>query len=391
MQSVEFKDKSKLIISKEVLAQISYFHHKVGKFEWSGLLFYRIISGEVTTPGSLVLKAERIYLMDIGSYSYTEFSPDEGIVDFYEKYPESMTMKWGMVHSHQEFNTFFSGTDMDELKSNAGAHNFYLSLIVNFKDGGNFCAKIGIIAEAEVETKYNFFHGLNFLGLNENLPKVKEKRLMIIDCIVEYELDTFDTDRYDSIKTKKEEEAKKKAEASKNVGFPTYPSKSHGKQLSFDDQFYVPKTANELDSYLAKAVSMDFKFRGSLKEAFDIVEKEQEKYGDQFEFIYWDAFDYGLGATYWETFSKVLLVEHHNKFFKQCIAYMDKYRMCGYDFYDKIIDTFEMYIDVNVLDDFEDFSSKKGKQKVHAFSGKNVDALIAQADKMLNKNKKKKK
>jgi len=391
MQSVEFKDKSKLIISKEVLAQISYFHHKVGKFEWSGLLFYRIISGEVTTPGSLVLKAERIYLMDIGSYSYTEFSPDEGIVDFYEKYPESTTMKWGMVHSHQEFNTFFSGTDMDELKSNAGAHNFYLSLIVNFKDGGNFCAKIGIIAEAEVETKYNFFHGLNFLGLNEKLPKVKEKRLMTIDCIVEYELDTFDTDRYDSIKTKKEEEAKKKAEASKNVEFPTYPSKSHGKQLSFDDQFYVPKTANELDSYLAKAVTMDFKFRGSLKEAFDIVEKEQEKYGDQFEFIYWDAFDYGLDGTYWETFSKVLPVEHHNKFYKQCIAYMDKYRMCGYDFYDKIIDTFEMYIDVNVFDDFEDFSSKKGKQKVHAFSGKNVDTLIAQADKMLNKNKKKKK
>lgn len=98
MQTIEFKAKSKLIISKEVLSQIAYLHNKIGDIEWSGLLFYKIISGDISEPATFVMKAERIYLMNIGSAAYTEFSPDESIVDFYEKYPESLAMKWGMIH-----------------------------------------------------------------------------------------------------------------------------------------------------------------------------------------------------------------------------------------------------------------------------------------------------
>lgn len=386
MQHIEFKSKAKLIISKELLAQISYFHHKVGKFEWSGLVFYKIVSGDISDPGSLVLKAERMYLMDVGSYSYTEFSPDESIVDFYQKYPEAVNMKWGMAHSHQEFSTFFSGTDMDELKSNAGSHNFYLSLIVNFMDGGNFCAKIGIIAEAEVQTEYKFNHGLSFKGLENPLPS-KEKRLMTINCDIEYDVDTLDVERFNSIKKTKEEEHKKKtAQYTPKTSFPTYPSRQLSLNSEFSEGFskYIPKTPLEMESFLAKALSMDIGTTENVKEVLDNLVQEKAKYGeDQFDSIYWDAFDYGLVSTYWKIFEKPLVVEHHNQFFRQCIMAMDVHRLSGYDFYDQIIEVFEQYIDVPEVEEEE----PENKQlKIHQFSG--LDKAIKGADKIIKKFKK---
>lgn len=376
MQQIEFKSKAKLIISKELLAQISYFHHKVGKFEWSGLVFYKIISGDISEPGSLVLKAERMYLMDIGSYSYTEFSPDESIVDFYEKYPESTTMKWGMIHTHQCFNTFFSGTDIDELKSNAGSHNFYLSLIVNFMDGGNFCAKIGIIAEAEVQTEYKFNHGLFFKGLEKPTPS-KEKRLMTINCDIEYEMDTLDVDRFNNIQKAKAEVEKKK------ISFHT-----PDRQLRLSSEFseghsrvYVPKTPSEMQSFLAKALSMDIGTTEGIKDVLDNLKQEKAKYGeDQFNAIYWDAFDYGLLSTYWKVFNEKLSVENHNAFFRQCIMTMDVYRLSGYDFYDNIIDIFDQYLDIE-----EEYASDNKQLKIHQFG---LDKAIKGMDKMVKKFKK---
>lgn len=381
MQIVEFKSKSKLIISKEVLAQVSYLHHKVGNIEWSGLIFYKIVSGDITEPSSLVLRCERLYLMDIGSAAYTEFSPDSSIIDFYTKYPEAADMKWGMLHTHHDMKAFFSGTDNDELISNADAHNFYLSLIVNFLDGGNFCAKIGIMAE--IETKYSFKNGLDFKGLNDP-KKPTTKQLLTINCEIEYDVDSFDADRYTAIKTKKLEKSFKHSQQELS---PVY-SFNKDKQTSFNfgedykDVKYIPKTPKEIEEYLAKAISLDYHCKDPLKIVLDNLQIEATKYGEQFDDIYGDSFDYNLDGAYYTAFQTPLLTEHHNQFFRQCILFLDKYRMSGYTFYDLLINVLEMYVDIQEV--------PKNNKKTHIFSGIN-NSLDKQIEKWNNKQKKSKK
>lgn len=370
MQTIEFKAKSKLIISKEVLSQIAYLHNKIGDIEWSGLLFYKIISGDISEPATFVMKAERIYLMNIGSAAYTEFSPDESIVDFYEKYPESLTMKWGMIHTHHNMKTFFSGTDMDELRSNSGAHNFYLSLIVNYLDGGDYCAKIGIEAEAESKSKYKFTKGVSFKGMDDK--EVSEKVLFTINCDIEYEISDFDIERYATIKKAKEVPKIKHHHVIDGFPHTGFYNSKYGKQAEF--QFgegfsaknYIPKTPKEIERFLVKLISLNDHEERGLKDILDDLEKEAKKYAEQFDDVYWDTLSYNLNGAYWGLFEQYLPLEHESKFFQQCIMFLDKYRMSGYSFYDNMIDFFETYIEIEDIKEFEK-ESKKSKKKEFSF------------------------
>lgn len=198
--------KPTLIISKEVQSQIMYLHNKVENIEWCGILFYSIVSGTITDPDNLILKAEKIFLGDIGVGTYTEMSTDETIIDFYDKYPEALTVPWkqGYTHTHHSMDTFFSGTDMQELHDNAGSHNYYLSLIVNHKS--KFCAKIAIVAEAEIpETRSSYKFKGNNTAEQFEFKNVGSKSdiLMLLDCKIEFEQDEFEKLRYEHIKTEK--------------------------------------------------------------------------------------------------------------------------------------------------------------------------------------------
>lgn len=380
-----------LVVSKELLSQISYLHNKIGGIEWSGLVFYKIVSGEISDPDKLKLRAERLYLMDIGNATYTEFSPDETIIDFYDKYPQCEAMKWGMIHTHHGMDTFFSGTDLDELRDNSGPHQFYLSLIVNYKDGGKFSAKLGIMSEVEMEFKYTFREGINLFKKN---PTKTEKQLLMIDCNIVYEQDTFDTDRYDAIKKAKSEIVAKKQE----FEFREYPTS--GKQLPINflghgKTKYVPKTKSEIDAYLSKLLSLNMHTTAKLADVLEEVDKHIKANPEMADAVYYDLIEEAIEDTYVYTFNDYLMVEHHNAFFKQCVMMMDNFRMRGYSFYDKIIDIFDMYIDIAENDDFEDniIISKNNKKSIkkHSFNlnDSKMDKLIKQADKALENSKKK--
>lgn len=206
LKEVPLGFKPTLIISKEIQSQIMYLHNKVKDIEWCGILFYSIVSGTITDPDNLVLKAEKIFLGDIGVGTYTEMSTDETIIDFYDAYPAAMSTPWkqGYIHTHHSMATFFSGTDMQELHDNAGSHNYYLSLIVNHKS--EFCAKVAIVAEAEIpETKSSY----KFKG-NDNAEQFEFKNagsksdiLMLLDCSIEFEQNEFEKARYEHIKAEK--------------------------------------------------------------------------------------------------------------------------------------------------------------------------------------------
>lgn len=94
--------KGKLIITKECLDQIDYLHDNVRKgIEWCGILFFRHIEGDINDPKSLVLQAEHIYLMDIGSEAYTEADIDiDAILEMDDVIPDVRNLKKALIHSH---------------------------------------------------------------------------------------------------------------------------------------------------------------------------------------------------------------------------------------------------------------------------------------------------
>lgn len=152
-QLVELKEKGKLIIPSNVIDKIHYLHSKIKAIEWSAILVYEVVEGEVEKPETLVLRVKDFILMDIGNATYTEyeFSTDDDYS--FTKYTDALEngYKIGHLHTHHTMNCFFSGTDTDELFDNSEKHNFYLSLIVNFKTINDWCAAVAMCVDEKVE------------------------------------------------------------------------------------------------------------------------------------------------------------------------------------------------------------------------------------------------
>ena len=293
-KEINLKAKSKLIISKELQSQIMYLHNKVGNIEWSGMLFHSIVSGNINDPENLILKAEKVFLQDIGVSAYTEFETSETILDFYDAYPEAVTWKMSMIHTHHNMKCFFSGTDTKELHDNADKYNYYLSLIVNHES--QFCAKIAVAAQYNIEKANYTFKGFEGVEIIETAG-TKSDVLMLIECDIEFEQSEFDIKQYEAIKTKKElEAAAKVVNTTYNFGkldggfsnskaFPKssdlfdygYNSSTYGTQGSFwkDDALTEVQELDELTirKYLAGYLSLDITNDKMLSDVLSNVNK----------------------------------------------------------------------------------------------------------------------
>lgn len=128
----------KLIIPAEVERKIRFACQKVWSTEWSGTLFF-------THEGSfenddLVIKCVDIYIMDIGTQAYTEFDMNPDVIAYMCENPELLDCQMGLIHSHNNMSTFFSGTDTATLKEEGRDRNNFVSLIVN--NAGTYTAAI---------------------------------------------------------------------------------------------------------------------------------------------------------------------------------------------------------------------------------------------------------
>ncbi|MEE1476330.1 hypothetical protein [Fusobacterium sp.] len=128
----------KLIIPAEVERKIRFACQKVWSTEWSGTLFF-------THEGSfenndLVIRCVDIYIMDIGTQAYTEFDMNPDVIAYMCKNPELLDCQMGLIHSHNNMSTFFSGTDTATLKEEGMDRNNFVSLIVN--NAGTYTAAI---------------------------------------------------------------------------------------------------------------------------------------------------------------------------------------------------------------------------------------------------------
>lgn len=87
-----------LVIPAEVENKIRYLCNKIPQVEWSGALFY-------TYKGSfenedLEITCTDLFLMDIGSSSYTEFDMSPDVIAYMTEHRELLDCQVGLIHSH---------------------------------------------------------------------------------------------------------------------------------------------------------------------------------------------------------------------------------------------------------------------------------------------------
>ena len=103
---------------------------KINTVEWSGVLLYSV-KGSIKNFDTIELTVEDIFPMDKGTAGSTGYELGDEIIDYKMSNPESLSWKMGMIHSHHNMRSYFSGVDMSELSDNTEFHNYYLSLVVN--------------------------------------------------------------------------------------------------------------------------------------------------------------------------------------------------------------------------------------------------------------------
>lgn len=152
-QLIDLKEKGVLLIPSSIISKIHHLHHHIKTDEWSSILVYEVLEGSVSDPATLKLRVKDFILMDIGNATYTEYDYSPADKYSFNKFTNALENenKLGHLHSHHNMACFFSGTDTAELHENAPNHNFYLSLIVNFKNIDQWCAAVAVCAEEIVE------------------------------------------------------------------------------------------------------------------------------------------------------------------------------------------------------------------------------------------------
>lgn len=136
----------KLIIPKKVSDKIIYLCGIIHHTEWSGVLFYSY-TGDFGKD--MIITVEDVLLKDIGNTAFTAYDFDADIAG-YMLNNNLKSCKLGHIHSHHSMETFFSGTDMDTVKTEGADNVHFVSLIVNNK--GVYTSMITNKSEDEITT-----------------------------------------------------------------------------------------------------------------------------------------------------------------------------------------------------------------------------------------------
>ena len=206
----------KLIIPAEVERKIRFACQKVWNTEWSGTLFF-------THEGSfenddLVIRCVDIYIMDIGTQAYTEFDMNPDVISYMCENPELLDCQMGLIHSHNNMSTFFSGTDTATLKEEGRDRNNFVSLIVN--NAGTYTAAITrrIKSKQTMESvSYEFFGDGEKQDTKEYISDADEIEWFYLK--IENEDETFS---FPDMAARLEEIKQVKAEKAKKAQTPVY-------------------------------------------------------------------------------------------------------------------------------------------------------------------------
>ena len=209
-KSQEIGKIGKIIIPKKIENYIDYLHKAIGATEWSGILFYKLTSGNINKLKDLSFQVEFIYPMDIGSSTYTEFDYSGEIVNAWDLNEELINCSTGHCHTHHSMAAFYSQTDTQELLDNCKNFNYYISLIVNFSK--EYKCKIAFPTKAKVQKEYTIKN--NEGKLIKAKSSVEEDVILIGELEIEFEnqiqTEEWIVKRVAELKTQAAEKAKAK-------------------------------------------------------------------------------------------------------------------------------------------------------------------------------------
>ncbi len=219
----------KLIIPVEVERKIRFACQKVWNTEWSGTLFF-------THEGSfenndLVIRCVDIYIMDIGTQSYTEFDINPDVIAYMCENPKLLDCQMGLIHSHNNMSTFFSETDTATLKEEGRDRNNFVSLIVN--NAGSYTAAITRRVKSKQvkeSVSYEFFGDGEKHDTKEYISSADEIEWFYLKIEKEGENYSFPdmAARLEEIKQAKAERAKKAQTPVYQGGYKPVIANSHG-------------------------------------------------------------------------------------------------------------------------------------------------------------------
>lgn len=239
----------KLIIPDKVERKIRFACQRVWNTEWSGTLFF-------TYKGSfenndLVIRCVDIYIMDIGTQTYTEFDMNPDVIAYMCENPELLDCQLGLIHSHNNMSTFFSGTDTATLKEEGRDRNNFVSLIVN--NEGTYTAAITRKVKRYSQIKDTLVY--EFFGEGEKQDKkeytqngVEEIEWFYLNIVKEGNTLSFqDMDtRFEEIKKRKAEKVKE-SKTYKDKPFQTIPYKKVTSNNSSKDYIIQPSLFDDID------------------------------------------------------------------------------------------------------------------------------------------------
>lgn len=252
LELVHRQDIFKIVIPAEVEKKIRFLCKNIWDVEWSGVLFYKVEGA--FEDKSLTIRCVDLFQMDIGTSAYTEFNVSPDMATYMVDHPELLEegIYQGLIHSHNNMATFFSGTDTATLSAEGNDMAHFVSLIVN--NAGKYTA--GITRKYKcvqtVSEKYTYPTWNGEVREGVETFDIEEEKLewFNLDIVFEDVTDDFETEMMERIKEIKE--AKKKVVTPMYGGrnYPQYgnygkaitPTKEVGSTFPMDeDKYYGEK------------------------------------------------------------------------------------------------------------------------------------------------------
>lgn len=234
LELVHRQDIFKIVIPAEVEKKIRFLCKNIWDVEWSGVLFYKVEGA--FGDKSLTIRCVDLFQMDIGTSAYTEFNVSPDMATYMVDHPELLEegIYQGLIHSHNNMATFFSGTDTATLSAEGNDMAHFVSLIVN--NAGKYTA--GITRKYKcvqtVSEKYTYPTWNGEVREGVDTFDIEEEKLewFNLDIVFENATDDFETEMMERIKEIKE--AKKKVVTPMYGGgnYPQYGYNSYKKDTT---------------------------------------------------------------------------------------------------------------------------------------------------------------
>lgn len=224
LELVHRQDIFKIVIPAEVEKKIRFLCKNIWDVEWSGVLFYKVEGA--FEDKSLTIRCVDLFQMDIGTSAYTEFNVSPDMATYMVDHPELLEegIYQGLIHSHNNMATFFSGTDTATLSAEGNDMAHFVSLIVN--NAGKYTA--GVTRKYKcVQTVFEKYTYPTWNGeVREGVETfdIEEEKLewFNLDIVFEDTTDDFETEMMERLKEIKE--------SKKKVVVPMYKGRNYYSQ-----------------------------------------------------------------------------------------------------------------------------------------------------------------